>query len=123
MVGQDEQDELDFEAARHTHPKLNQQRKVERGTTLGVQGGNLAVHIADGLALGFHETLQARLQTGDVGQEMQGFHGQTMLVAFQEKIDAQAAEHGAHCEEHRHAGRHASTIKHQVQKNGEIQKL
>ena len=88
-----------------------------------MQRGYLPVHLADGLLLRVDQTPQAGFQTGDMGKETQDLHGQPVLIPFHEEINADTAKHRANGQEHGHAGRHASTIKHQVQKNGEIQKL
>ena len=78
MIGQYQQDELDFKTTGHPHGELYEQRQVERGLTLCMQGGYLAVHLPYGLFPRADEPPQTGLQPGYMGQQAQAF----MLTHF-----------------------------------------
>lgn len=119
MVGQYQQDELDFKTTGHPHGELYEQRQIERGLALCMQGGYLAVYLPYGLFPRVDEPPQTGLQSGYVGQQAQGFHGQSVFISFLEKVNARTAEGGTDDHEHRHSGRHFPAIEPQVKEDGE----
>ena len=104
---------------RPPHGELYEQRQIERGLALCMQGGYLAVHLPYGLFPRVDEPPQTGLQSGYVGQQAQGFHGQSVFISFLEKVNARTAESGTDDHEHRHSGRHLPAIEPQVKEDGE----
>ena len=85
MIGQYQQDELDFKTTGHPHGELYEQRQVERGLTLCMQGGYLAVHLPYGLFPRADEPPQTGLPTRIWANKRKAFMANPFLYPFWKK--------------------------------------